>query len=48
MTEYFIFLSGCIGLMLSLIGLWLWLNAGGERQGGQPMLTAVPCSFLSR
>jgi hypothetical protein len=32
MTEYFIFLSGCMGLTLSLIGLWLWIN---ERQGGR-------------
>jgi hypothetical protein len=27
MTEYFFFLSACIGLTLSLIGLWpLWLH----------------------
>jgi len=26
MTEYFFFLSACIGLTLSLIGLWLWLD----------------------
>jgi hypothetical protein len=26
MTEYFIFLSACIGLTLSLIALWLWLD----------------------
>jgi hypothetical protein len=26
MAEYFIFLSTCIGLTLSLIGLWLWLD----------------------
>jgi len=26
MTEYFIFLSACIGLTLSLIGVWLWLD----------------------
>jgi hypothetical protein len=33
MTEYFIFLSGCIGLTLSLIGLRLWINAGAEPAG---------------
>jgi hypothetical protein len=32
MTEYFIFLSSCIGLTLSLIGLWLRID---ERQGGR-------------
>ena len=32
MTECFIFLSGCISLTLSLIGLWLWID---ERQGGR-------------
>ena len=26
MTEYLIFLSACIGLTLSLIGVWLWLD----------------------
>jgi hypothetical protein len=26
MTEYFFFLSACIGLTLSLIGVWLWLH----------------------
>jgi hypothetical protein len=26
MAEYLIFLSACIGLTLSLIGVWLWLD----------------------
>jgi hypothetical protein len=26
MTEYIIFLSACMGLTLSLIGLWLWIE----------------------
>jgi hypothetical protein len=26
LTEYFIFLSAGMGLTLSLIGLWLWLD----------------------
>ena len=30
MAEYFIFLSGGIGLTLLLIGLWLWINARVE------------------
>ena len=35
MIEYYIFLSTCIGLTLSLIGLWLWLEDTGQaRQGG--------------
>jgi hypothetical protein len=33
MTEYFIFLSGCMGLTLSLIDLWLWID---ERQHAGP------------
>ena len=31
MAEYFIFLSTGMGLTLSLIGIWLWI----ERQGGR-------------
>jgi len=31
MTEYFVFLSGCMGLTLSLIGLWLWIEGQGWR-----------------
>jgi hypothetical protein len=26
MAEYFIFLSACISLTVSLIGVWLWLD----------------------
>jgi hypothetical protein len=28
--EYFIFLSTCIGLSLSLIGLWMWIEGMGH------------------
>jgi hypothetical protein len=30
MTEYFSFVLACIGLTLSLIGLWLWLGHQGR------------------
>jgi hypothetical protein len=36
MTEYFISLSSCIGLTLSLIGLWLWINARARREPKGP------------
>jgi hypothetical protein len=35
LAEYFIFLSACIGLTLSLIGLWLWLD---HQRRGQKMI----------
>ena len=31
MTEYLIFLGRPHRLTLSLIGLWLWINAGARR-----------------
>ena len=44
MIEYYIFLSTCIGLTLSLIGLWLWLEDTGQaREGGKlSTVTFVP------
>jgi hypothetical protein len=43
MTEYFIFLSTCIGL--SLIGLWWWIiNAGAEPRQGHLVLHRDICA----
>jgi hypothetical protein len=44
MAEYFIFLSACIGLTLSLIGVWLgWImNAGAGDLGCYATMPSTP------